>query len=238
MINIITIKWGIKYNSKHVNRIYTECKHKCSFDFTFYCVTDDPLDLDPGIVVLDMPTHSSLNFNDYIDEHLLDKILMWDRPKLYLFTDFKKEFTGTNIFLDLDAQVNQDLIFLTTLPDTKPWIIDMYWKYNWKENWDKLWNGRINSSIIVWRNDQCKSITEKVLENAQENFSKYATIDTFMSYEVIDYNNYNNTFFDFLPAFVCCLGKRHTPIPGEFLITLWSNSPGAKHGGVPEVPGV
>lgn len=238
MTNIITIKWGTKYSSDYANKIFLSCKEKCSFDFTFYCVTDDQEGLDPGIVALPMPTHSNLNYYSYINEHLENKTLMWDRPKLYLFTDFEQYFEGTNIFLDLDAQVNEDLYYLTTLPSDKPWIIDMYWKLNWKENWDKLWNGRINSSIIVWRDNQCKEITERVLDNAQENFSKYATIDTFMGYEVVDYKDYNNTFFNFLPAFVCCLGKRHTPAPSEFLITLWSNSPGARHGGVPKVPGV
>jgi hypothetical protein len=105
MINIITIKWGTKYDYRHPNKIYKDCKEKCSFDFTFYCVTDNALDLDPNIVALDMPTHSNLNFYNYIDDHLIDKTLMWDRPKLYLFTDFEKEFNGTNIFLDIDARV-------------------------------------------------------------------------------------------------------------------------------------
>lgn len=238
MTNIITIKWGTKYTSAHPNKIYQDCKNKCSFDFKFYCVTDDPTDLDAGIIPLEMPTHSNLNYNDYIEDHLQRKTNMWDRPKLYLFTEFSKYFTGTNIFLDLDAEIKQDLLYLTTLPENKPWIIDMYWKMNWKEHWDKLWNGRINSSIMVWRDDQCKSITEKVLRNADDNFLKYATIDTFIGYELTDYENYNNNFFNYIPAFVFCIGRQYVPKQDEFKIVLWNSSNGAMHSGVPEVPGV
>ena len=236
MINIITIKWGTKFSHKHPNKLYRDCKDKCSFDFNFYCITDDAAGIDPNIIVLDMPTHSNLNYNDYIEDHLARKTLLWDRPKLYMFIDF--DFKGTNIFLDLDAQVEQDLVYLTTLPDKKPWIIDMWWKKNWRENWDKLWNGRVNSSIVVWRDDQCRGVTEAVLKNAQDNFNKYSTIDTFIGYELVDYENYNNTFFDFLPPFVCCFGKDFVPKNNEYKIVLWSSSPGAWHGGIPEVPGV
>ena len=236
MINIITIKWGTKYNSDYPNKIYKDCLDKCTFDFNFYCITDDPTGLDKAIISLDMPTHSNLNYNDFIDDHLARKTLMWDRPKLYMFTDF--DFKGTNIFLDLDAEVKEDLSYLITLPDDKPWMVDMWWKTNWKENWEKLWNGRANTSVLVWRNDQCKGVYDAVMQNQQENFDKYSTIDTFIGYELIDYNDYGKSFFHFLPPFVVCSGKRFNPTNGEYKIALWSNSPGAWHGGIPEVPGV
>jgi hypothetical protein len=234
--NIITIKWGTKYKSDHPNKIYKDCKEKCSFDFKFYCITDDATGIDPEILILNMPTHSDLNYNDYIKSHLDRKTLMWDRPKLYMFTDF--DFKGTNIFLDLDAEVKEDLVYLTTLPNDKPWIVDMWWKTNWRENWDKLWNGRVNTSVMVWQDNQCEFVTQTILKNAKENFNRYSTVDTFIGYELVDYDDYNNTRFHFLPPFVVCSGKRFNPKNGEYKISLWSNSPGAWHGGIPEVPGV
>ena len=236
MINIITIKWGTKYSSEHPNKIYRDCLVKCDFDFNFYCITDDAIGLHKDIIALPMPTHSGLNYNDFIDDHLERKTLLWDRPKLYMFTDF--DFKGTNIFLDLDAEVKEDLTYLTTLPDDKPWIIDMWWKKNWKDNWDKLWNGRINSSIMVWRDDQCADVYDAVMTNQQENFDKYSTIDTFIGYELTDYEDYSKSFFHFIPSFVYCLGKDYTPKDGEYKIVLWNSSNGAFHSGIPEVPGV
>jgi hypothetical protein len=231
MVNIITIKWGTKYSASYANRVYSECKERCTFDFTFYCVTDDPIGLDKNIIALDMPTHSNLNFNNFIDKHLVYKTQMWDRPKLYLFTDFNRYFKGTNIFLDLDAQINEDLKYLTTLPKDKPWIIDMWWKINFKEHWDKLWGTRVNSSVIVWQDDQCASITEKILKDTTL-FDKYATIDCFIGYELTDYSDYNNCYFNSLPPFVAIMGKSYQP---GYLIRLWSNS---KHGRHTQKPGI
>lgn len=231
MINIITIKWGTKYSSDYANRVYNECKEKCTFDFTFYCVTDDNVGLDKNIVALNMPTHSNLNFNDYIEDHLNFKTQMWDRPKLYLFTDFNQYFKGTNIFLDLDARVNEDLKYLTTLSNDKPWIIDMWWKTNFKENWHKLWGTRVNSSIIVWKDDQCKKITENVISN-KTLFDKYATIDCFIGYELTSYTDYNKCYFNFLPPFVTIMGKEYQ---SGYLISLWSNSKLGRHTAEPGI---
>ena len=44
--------------------------------------------------------------------------------------------------------------------------------------------------------------------------------------------------FNFLPPFVVCFGKNFNPTDHEYKIVLWSSSPGAWHGGIPEVPGV
>ena len=77
-----------------------------------------------------------------------------------------------------------------------------------------------------------------MLYNAKENFNKYSTIDTFIGYELIDYEDYNNTFFNFIPPFVYCLGREFIPENGEYKIVLWNSSNGAFHSGVPEVPGV
>lgn len=227
MINIITIKWGTKYSSNYPNRVYNECKKFCSFDFNFYCVTDDPVGLDENIIALPMPTHSNLNFYNYISAHLLGLTKLWDRPKLYLFKDFNDTFKGTNIFLDLDVQVIADLKFLTTLPAEKPWIIDMWWSTAYKTHWDKLWGTRINSSIIVWRDNQCEPITDFVLENFEQLVNKYATIDCVIGYELTDYTNYNNNFFNWLPSNVAIKSKPNEFIDG-YLVTLHGRSLG-KH---------
>ena len=87
-INIITIKWGTKYNHTYPNRLYKECKEKCSFDFEFYCVTDNAKNINEDIICLPMPAHSNLNYETYIHDYLEGYTQLWDRPKLYLFSDF------------------------------------------------------------------------------------------------------------------------------------------------------
>lgn len=237
-INIITIKWGTKYDHRYPNKLFEDCKDKCTFDFDFYCVTDNKENIHDDIICLEMPTHSNLNYYDFIDDHRKDKVNLWDRPKLYLFSDFNNYFQGINIFLDLDTVVTQDLKYLTTLSQDKPWIIDMWWKTDWRENWDKLWGTRINSSVIVWTDNQCKKITEKIVNGSSDIFVKYATIDCFIGYELTDYTNHQECFFNFLPSFVA-IDDYYTwyynksQYPDGYLINLHSTSQLGKHSDTP-----
>ena len=50
MIHICTLKYGIKYPSKNVNRLYDSVKHIP--DIRFICMTEDPSGLDENIVII------------------------------------------------------------------------------------------------------------------------------------------------------------------------------------------
>jgi hypothetical protein len=116
---------------------------------------------------------------------------------------------------------------LSTLPSEKPWIIDAWWLTNYKEHWDKLWGTRVNSSVIVWRDNQCEYITDQILKNFDQVSNKYATIDCFIGYELTDYTDYSKTFFNWLPSNVVINSKPNEIIDG-YLITLHGTSFG-KH---------
>ena len=42
MKNILCVKWGDKYTSKHVEKLKEQVERNCSYDFNFYCITDKP----------------------------------------------------------------------------------------------------------------------------------------------------------------------------------------------------
>ena len=52
MINIICVKWGTKYTSIHVNRLYHMLKKNLTMPFNFYCYTDNPEDLSCNIIYM------------------------------------------------------------------------------------------------------------------------------------------------------------------------------------------
>ena len=93
-INIYTVKWGSKYSAKHVNKIYESCLESISYDFTFYCLTENPKGLSEDIKVLPFPK-----------ENKLEK--WWN--KMYLFDDNVVRQTGENLFLDLDVIIQKNI---------------------------------------------------------------------------------------------------------------------------------
>ena len=93
-INIYTVKWGSKYSAKHVNKIYESCLESISYDFTFYCLTENPKGLSEDIKVLPFPK-----------ENKLEK--WWN--KMYLFDDNVVRQKGENLFLDLDVIIQKNI---------------------------------------------------------------------------------------------------------------------------------
>lgn len=50
MLSVVCYRWGTRYTSEHVNRLYRQCKQHIAQEFEMLCVTDNPMGLDPKIV--------------------------------------------------------------------------------------------------------------------------------------------------------------------------------------------
>ena len=82
-MNILCVKWGTKYSSEYVNKLYNMVLKNCNGQpFDFYCYTDNPSDLKSNI--------KTVNINSDLKD-------WW--PKLDLLNIFNKD---TNIFFDLE----------------------------------------------------------------------------------------------------------------------------------------
>jgi len=53
--NVICLKHGKKYSADYVNKLYYGCKINSNKDLKFFCITEDPKDLDKNIIVLPLP---------------------------------------------------------------------------------------------------------------------------------------------------------------------------------------
>lgn len=49
--NVVCLKWGSKYSSEYVNRLYSMVKRTLTLEHRFVCVTEDPAGLASGIEV-------------------------------------------------------------------------------------------------------------------------------------------------------------------------------------------
>lgn len=88
-INVICLKWGIKYNSTYVNRLYAGIKRNTTIPFIFHCFTEKPAGINPLIRTHPLP-HSG-------------KLKSWWN-KVYLFSN-DMPIKGPIFFVDLDTLI-------------------------------------------------------------------------------------------------------------------------------------
>ena len=93
------MKWGTLYSANYVNALYRAVRQNLSYDFTFYCFTEDATGLDPKIVVLGLP--------EFTMDGLYQRGGNW--PKLGVFQ--RDRFPGEDyaLFLDLDIVILKSL---------------------------------------------------------------------------------------------------------------------------------
>ena len=105
MINIVCLKWGSKYNSDYVNKLYSAVDRNTSKSFKFWCVTENTQGLDPNVRVIDLDTSYGLE-------------IWWN--KIMLFSDSMPFAPGEQIFyVDLDTLItgNIDHMLTDEVPD-------------------------------------------------------------------------------------------------------------------------
>jgi hypothetical protein len=86
---IVCLKYGTKYSSDYVNKLYQMSLRHCNYNYKFVCLTDDPLGLNSNI--------SSISLNTY------DDIQGW-WYKTFLF-DPSYGLQGSILFIDLDVVI-------------------------------------------------------------------------------------------------------------------------------------
>ena len=98
MINIICLKWGTKYSSKYVNKLYDGVKKNVTLPFRFHCLTDDVVGIKKEI-----ETSNFLDLPDYD----VGKFTHW--KKLAIFNKTLSNLKGMALFLDLDTVITGNI---------------------------------------------------------------------------------------------------------------------------------
>ena len=150
------MKWGDKYGSDYVNRLYQMVKRNITPPFKFVCYTDNKVGIDSNIEVYDMPRFDAAHLQTkgaYQKKTLC-------RSGLEPFKDGERF-----LFLDLDIVIMKNIdCFFEYLPNE-----DFIICYNWTRG-----NGKIgNSSVTMFRSgslDYIISDLEKDFINYQNKF--------------------------------------------------------------------
>tara|TARA_B100000575_G_C23132342_1_gene657021 strand:+ start:430 stop:1140 length:711 start_codon:yes stop_codon:yes gene_type:complete len=176
MINIICVKWGTKYTSIHVDRLYYMLKKNLTIPFNFYCYTDNPEDLSCNIIY--MPD---------------DGLEMW-WPKLRMFEDGFGGLKGKCLFFDLDVIIQNNIDFLGFYDSFH--MIECFWKFNITTTYEsgmrqkEAYDMNLNSSCMVWNAGENVHIWNYFWNDPEKYMMKYKGIDRFLYHE----NLINKTF--------------------------------------------
>ena len=178
-MNIIFVKWGTKYSSEEVNILYKSLVRE---DFDYYCYTDDPSGLDPGINIISIPSKPALK-------------VWWN--KLYMFNkDFPLK--GKTVFFDLDIYIRSDpWNILNNINWERLTLVDCSYKTHVVDDRKHHYDVKINSSVAAWDADNpyIHSLWDKFYSGKKDYYlRKYAGIDRFIVHEGFDYTTYNSKF--------------------------------------------
>jgi hypothetical protein len=101
--NVLCIKWGTKYGSEYVNRLYQGVSKHLSQPFRFVCLTDDADGIDAAVDVAPLPVTP-------FDEQLFDSRKGGETwRKVGLFQPGLADLDGDTLFLDLDIVLTGSL---------------------------------------------------------------------------------------------------------------------------------
>ena len=89
MKNVVCIKWGEKFGSEYVNKLYNSIQRNLSLKHRFICLTDNAEGIVAGVETLPIPRE--------------DLKICWN--KLALFDRGIHNIEGQILFLDLDVVV-------------------------------------------------------------------------------------------------------------------------------------
>ena len=189
--NILCVKWGNKYDD-YVEKLKSQVEQHCSYDFNFYCLTDNP----QKSYDLKLPTHWDEHFNS-------DTNNFWAYRKCYMFNgDLFPQIKGDDfLFLDLDILIHKSIDLLFEMSVTRPRIVRGWWNdiENCKKNFGKGKSTPLNSSVIKWNRGQLQPVYDEINRNIEYIFFTYKTIDNYFNQAWYDLHDEKAGFFKGFP---------------------------------------
>ena len=148
---IICMKWGDKYGSEYVNRLYNMVNRRLTLDFQMICLTDDRTGIDSEVDCYPIP---ELNLPSGLPERGWKKLTTF-QPELY-------GLRGVALFLDIDIVIvdNIDSFFTYKAQHEDSVVIIRDWKKPW----------RMIGNSSVYRFNVGMSTYPNLLANFERNF--------------------------------------------------------------------
>ncbi len=154
MANVLCIKWGTRYGSEYVNRLFYGIQSNLSLPLRFVCLTDDTRGIDPAVETHPLPVTP-------FDEAAFDAKRGGETwRKIGLFQPGLVGLQGDTLFLDLDVVVTGSIDDFFTYEPGKFCIIQDWLEK--KRAWMPGRDGRVGNTSLFRYNltDHAKVYTE------------------------------------------------------------------------------
>ena len=209
-LNIICVKWGDLYSDEYVENLYRGCYDKFSYDFKFFCVSDNTSPI-KGIEIRD-PVGKSWNTD----------VPMFEAEKMHYFSEDYLGVDGYLLALDLDMIILDD-IYLEQYKD--PTIIYKYWR---TPEWFSRRKGEdrtmLNSSMLYWKQNSMTDYFKKYIQDEDYWLYKYPTDN----YHQFADHSFQWSYFDKMTVYSYDQGATYEPADGKTYVD-WPNGPRAKY---------
>lgn len=182
---VICLKWGDRYGSEYVNRLYRMVQRNTARPFRFVCFTDDPSGIIDDVEVKPMPPFD-----------LPEPMRFHPFRRMFLFRPELEDLSGTVLHLDLDLLVTGSIDPLFDhLPDSRFVTI---------ENWTQKEQGIGNMSVFRFRVGELQEVWDRFLPDPMAMMRLYRNSQTFVCRTL--------GHVDFFPS-QWCLSFKHSLVP-------------------------
>ena len=155
------MKWGNRYSSDFVNRLYMSILRHTKNKTRLFCFTDDDSNIDKNIICKPLP---KIKIPKQISLTPWRKISIWKYPLI--------EFNGDILFLDLDLVITGNLDKFFEYKKGKYCVI---------ENWTQIGKKIGNTSCFRFPNKKYHYIFENFEKNGQDIWKKYHIEQVYLS---------------------------------------------------------
>ena len=172
MVHLNTLKWGDKYNSQYVNRLYTLLEKHLDIPFTLRVWTDNSKGITNECDIRDIE-----NLRPYDT----DRVFTYE--KLFLIGEDEAEING---WLDLDIHINDNITKLVERPHPNITFIWNYWNSFEEMSLRPYGKGsscHVNSSFVFWDKGKANWLREYTVENWDKIAWTYKSLDKYLFYQ-------------------------------------------------------
>lgn len=165
---VVCLKYGNKYSSEYVNRLYQMVKRNLTLDYEFVCFTEDPKGIDNHITIRALPIQSGIQG-------------WWYKP---FFFNPNLGLDATTLFLDLDMIVFNNIDNLFTYKPGEFLIIRDFNRILVK-NYQKF-----NSSVFRLEPAQHSQVYREFIKNPQQIMRRFPGDQDWIRHQVTDNFSY------------------------------------------------
>ena len=184
MQTVICMKWGTRYGSDFVNRLYRSIQRQTRRKTRLVCFTDDGDGINPNVQIEPIP---EINLPDDLALTPWRKLTMWKAP----LADLK----GDVLFLDLDLVITGNLDDFFDFEPGRFCVID---------NWTQPGQGIGNTSCFRFPVGKYAHIYDDIQANPDPILAKYIIEQVYITKELDD--------VVFWPA-IWCVSFKHSLLP-------------------------